>query len=204
MSLIQLKDNIGGMRSLQTLRDVKIDEEVGQIEKELGKLWHIRDLGLTNVGEESGSALCSSLNKMKRLEKLSIIAKSKNEVIDLQDLKKPSMLRKLHLHGKLYKLPAWVPDHDSLVKLVLSGSKLTDDLLNSLKDIPNLLFLSIINEAYEGENLDFQSRDFEDLEELELGSFYRLRSITIHNDALPSLKKLLIRDIPQLKMAPFG
>jgi hypothetical protein len=76
--------------------------------------------------------------------------------------------------------------------------------LNSLKGIPNLLFLSIINEAYEGENLDFQSRDFEDLEELELGSLYRLRSITIHNEALPSLKKLLLRDIPQLKMAPFG
>lgn len=206
LSLIQLKDhNIGGMRSLKTLRDVIIDEGVDEVKKKLEKLWHIRDFGVTNVGQEHGSALCSAINKMNKLEKLSIIAKeSENEVIDLENLKKPSKLRKLRLQGKLNSLPTWVPDLDCLVKLVLSGSKLTVDPLNSLKDIPNLLFLSIINEAYEGEYLHFQGRDFEELKELELGSLRGLRSITIDSQALLCLKKLVIRDIPQLKTVPFG
>ncbi|MCI58747.1 disease resistance protein RPM1-like, partial [Trifolium medium] len=69
-------------------------------------------------------------------------------------------------------------DLDRLVKLVLSGSKLTDeyDPLDSLKDLPNLLYLSIIDDAYEGESLNFEDGDFEGLEELELGSLHILSS----------------------------
>jgi disease resistance protein RPM1 len=90
--------------------------------------------------------------------------------------------------------------------LVLSGSKFTDeyDPLDSLKDLPNLLYLSIINDAYEGESLTFEDGDFEGLEELELGFLHSLSTITVHSKALPSLKKLHLRDIPQLKMVLFS
>ncbi|MCI33505.1 disease resistance protein RPM1-like, partial [Trifolium medium] len=99
------------------------------------------------------------------------------------------------------------PQHVRLVKLVLSGSKLTDeyDPLDSLKDLPNLLYLSIINDAnYEGESLNFEDGDFEGLEELELGYLHSLSSITVHSKAVPSLKKLHLRDIPELKTVPFS
>jgi disease resistance protein RPM1 len=116
------------------------------------------------------------------------------------------MLQKLCLQGKLHKLPEWVPDLDHLAKLVLSGSMLTDeyDPLDSLKDLPNLLYLSINNDAYEGESLNFEDGDFEGLEELELGSLHSLSSITVLSKALPSLKKLHLRDIPELKTVPFS
>lgn len=204
MSMIQLKDDIGDMRCLETLCDVKIEEEVGLIERMLEKLWQIRDLGLNNFGEEHGSALCSAINKMKNLMKLSVIVKSENEVIELHDLRNPSNLQKLRLQGRLSTLPSWVPDHGNLVKLVLSGSRLTDDPLISLEGIPQLLFLSISNEAYQGENLDFQARGFEELRKLEIGSLSKLKSITIHNEALPSLQMLTIKKMPELKKVPFG
>jgi hypothetical protein len=53
---------------------VKLDDNVGLIEKELGKLWQIKDLGLNNVEKKHASALCSAINKMKNLEKLHIAA----------------------------------------------------------------------------------------------------------------------------------
>lgn len=204
MSMIQLKDDVRDMRCLETLRDVKIEEEVGLIERMLEKLWQIRDLGLNNVGEEHGSALCSAINKMENLMKLSVIVKSENEVIELHDLRNPSNLQKLRLQGRLSTLPSWVPDHGNLVKLVLSGSRLTDDPFISLKGIPNLLFLSISNEAYQGENLDFQAGGFEELRKLEIGSLSKLKSINIHNEALPSLRMLTIKKMPELKRVPSG
>lgn len=206
MSLIQLKDKIGSMLSLLTLCDVKVDERVGLIEKGLEKLRKIKDLGLTEVMEGHGSYLCCAINKMKRLEKLSIVAKSENDVIDLENMKVPSLLQKLRLQGKLNQLPEWVQGLHHLVKLVLSGSELMVgyDLLNLLKDLPNLLFLSITSEAYKGESLDFQDRSFKALEELQLGSLNNLNSITVDINALPSLKKLCFRDIPQLKSIRFS
>ena len=53
LGLVQLKVVIGGLRSLQTLRTVKLDDNVGLIEKELGKLWLIKDSGLINVEKKT-------------------------------------------------------------------------------------------------------------------------------------------------------
>ncbi|MCH79987.1 disease resistance protein [Trifolium medium] len=207
LGLVQMKVGMGGMRSLQTLRSVELDDNVGLIEKELEKLWQIKDLGLKNyyVTENDAKAICSAINKMRHLEKLHITAKE-NEMIDLKHMKKPSVLKKLCLQGMLHKLPEWVPNHVRFVKLVLSGSKLTNesDTLGPLKNLPSLLALSIIDDAYVGNSLDFNDGDFECLKELELGSLHSLSSITVDSNALPLLKKLHLRDIPQLKSVPFS
>ncbi|TKY46981.1 Disease resistance protein RPM1 [Spatholobus suberectus] len=73
-----------------------------------------------------------------------------DDVIDLHFMSSLSTLRKLFLHGKLQELPNWIPGLQNLVKLSLKSSKLTNDPLESLKDMPNLLFLSIDSYAYEG------------------------------------------------------
>jgi len=127
-------------------------------------------------------------------------------VIELQQILKPSMLQKLCLQGKLLKFPEWVPYLNRLSKFVLSGSKLTNeyDPFNSLKNLPKLVLLCIINEAYVGESLNFEDGAFEDLKELVLGSLNGLSSITAHSTTLRSLKKLWLRDIPQLKILPFS
>ncbi|XP_027342840.1 disease resistance protein RPM1-like [Abrus precatorius] len=205
ISLIQLNDGIADMKFLQTLYSIKIDDDgdgLKLIEK-LGKLEQIRHLGLSNVMKEHGSAICSSLNKMQDLEKLHIVAKDENE-IDLQSMEKRSNLRKLHLQGKLSRVPEWIRELQNFHQLVLSMSKLANDPLLLLTNILNLRSLSIIHEGYEGACLHFHDGGFRYLEELELGSLHSLKSITIDSKSLPSLKKIKLRDIPQLKEVPSG
>ncbi|RHN67270.1 putative P-loop containing nucleoside triphosphate hydrolase, leucine-rich repeat domain, L [Medicago truncatula] len=72
LSLIHLKDGIGEMKSLQTLRYVSLNMDgAAEVIKALGKLKLIRDLGLLNVPKENESIFSSSINEMLHLEKLS-------------------------------------------------------------------------------------------------------------------------------------
>jgi len=85
LSLIRLKDGIGEMTSLQTLRgvDLSMDGAVDII-IELGKLKQMRDLKLRNFPIENGSILSSSINEMQHLEKLNVLSRyKKHEELDL-------------------------------------------------------------------------------------------------------------------------
>ncbi|RDX61736.1 Disease resistance protein RPM1, partial [Mucuna pruriens] len=214
MTLFQLKNDLGGMTSLQTLRQVKLimdgygvelikDDDVVELIRELGKLKQLRNLGLTGVKEEQGSALCSSINEMKNLEKLHIETTSGDEAIDLPVVSSLHMLRKLSLIGKLNKFPEWFPHLKNLVKLSLVTSGLTDDPLQSLQTLPHLLFLAISFDAYHGESLYFQDGGFQQLKELHIEDLRYLNSITIEKGSLHSLKKLKIYRIP-LRAVPPG
>ncbi|MCI19654.1 LRR and NB-ARC domain disease resistance protein, partial [Trifolium medium] len=77
MDLIPLKDDIGGMTSLQTLPKVDLDpfgarsdDRVVELIQELRKLKQLRGLVLLNVWDEYMSAISSSINEMQQLEKL--------------------------------------------------------------------------------------------------------------------------------------
>jgi disease resistance protein RPM1 len=77
MSLFQLKGDIGGMESLQTLSSVRIgddddDDDGIELIKELGKLRQLRKFSLSNVKQVHISTLSSSLNGMQHLENLSL------------------------------------------------------------------------------------------------------------------------------------
>ena len=109
----------------------------------VGKLKQLRDLMITNFKGELGYTLCSSINEMQFLEKLHINALGYNEVIDFNFKSTQSALRKLCLRGKLKKLPNWIPRLENLLNLSLMYSELTNDPLESIKDMINLLFLAI-------------------------------------------------------------
>ncbi|KAJ1441260.1 Virus X resistance protein-like, coiled-coil domain [Sesbania bispinosa] len=202
--LIQLKDGIGEMKSLQTLFEVRVDEDgMGEVIQELGNLTELRELGLFGVRTEHENSLSSSITKMKQLEKLQIITKSSDEVIDLRFIPSPpTTLRKLPLRGKLNKLPDWIPKLPNFVKLYFQSSALTNDPLKSLQDMSNLLSLTLASYSYEGESLHFQDLGFPKLKELKLKGLYNLHSISIDSKALPSLKKLTLSRIPKLKRVP--
>jgi len=77
MSLILLKDGIGGMRSLQTLTEVYLDDDedendnrVVELIQEIGKLDQLRELGLVGVRSKYMNAISSSISQMQQLEKL--------------------------------------------------------------------------------------------------------------------------------------
>ncbi|XP_061375338.1 disease resistance protein RPM1-like [Gastrolobium bilobum] len=201
-SLIQLKDCIGLMTSLQTLNEVNDDGGGAKLIRELGKLMELRELHITGVRKEHGSTLCSSVNEMQYLEKLQIQGK---DSIDLHFISSPPRkLRKLFIYGMLSKMPEWIPELQNLVKLSLTLSRLADDPMKSLKNVPNLLFLGLYFSSYEGESLHFQEGGFQKLKELYLKYLHKLNSIFIDKGALPSLKMFQLISIPELKTLPSG
>lgn len=75
----------------------------------------------------------------------------------------------------------------NLVKSMISRSGLIDDPIKSLKNVQNLLSLSIIHEAYEGESLHFNDGGLQNPKELYIAVYtfillefncYQQRSIT--------------------------
>ncbi|KAK2387046.1 disease resistance protein RPM1 [Trifolium repens] len=206
ISLIELKDDIGGLTSLQTLRGVYLnngeddsDNRVIDLIQDLGKLTQLRELVLVSVKTRYMSALSSSINKMQLLEKLCIDSIG---VIDMHLNSPPPMLRHLNLIGKLEKLPEWIPKLQNLVKLKLSYSRLNHDIMEPLKSMPNLLTLSLTDDAFQVERLHFQDGWFKNLKQLILEDLDDLNCILIDEGALPSLETLKLCDIPKLEMLP--
>ncbi|XP_045827016.1 disease resistance protein RPM1-like [Trifolium pratense] len=210
MWMFKLKGGIGGMESLQTLSSVKIEDGDDGIKiiKELGKLRQLRKLSLFHVMEDHISTLSSSLNEMQHLENLSILSitvtKNCYDLTDLHLNPPPSKLRTLKLIGMLKKFPEWILQLQNLVKLKLEYTKLIDDPIKLLENMQNLLFLSIIKDAYKGESLHFHDGGFQNLKELHLIGLTNLYSIVIEKGALQSLKKFELYDIPNLKTVPAG
>jgi len=81
---------------------------------------------------------------------------------------------------------------------------INDPLELSLKDMPRLMFLSLRDNAYEGETLHFQCGGFQKLKKLQLISLLKLNSILIDRGALCSLEYFDLKSLSQLKTVPFG
>ncbi|KAG5094215.1 hypothetical protein JHK84_049803 [Glycine max] len=209
VKLFELKNGLGGMTSLQTLCQLSVgyneDDDVVELLKELGKLKQLRSLGLIDLKEGLGTALCSTINELPNLEKLHIQSDWDFDfnVIDLPLISSLAMLRKLKLSGRLNKFPEWVPQLQNLVKLSLLRSRLTDDPLKSLQNMPHLLFLYFGYCAYEGGSLYFQNGGFQQLKELYLYELRYLGSIIIDKGALCSLETLELYRI-HLETVPHG
>ncbi|XP_027343095.1 disease resistance protein RPM1-like [Abrus precatorius] len=200
---VRLKENIGNLTLLQKLYHVEADHGGFNLIIELRKLRQLRKLGLKNVRREYGNILCDSIQEMSCLESLSICAITEEEIMDLQFISSLPQLRRLHLFGRLEKLPNWVPRLEYLVRLSIHYSKLKGDPLKSLKDLPSLLRLSISGEAYVGEKLHFEV-GFQKLKRLFLVELSKVNSIVIENGSLPALERIKMMRLPQLKEMPCG
>ncbi|KAJ6962832.1 NBS-LRR type disease resistance protein [Populus alba x Populus x berolinensis] len=115
---------IGNLLSVQKLCFLEADQ--GQkLMSELGRLIHLRRLGIIKFRKEDGRDLCSSIDKLTNLRALSVTSITESEVIDLEYLSSPpQFLQRLYLTGRLERLPDWILSLDSLVKLVLKWSRL--------------------------------------------------------------------------------
>ncbi|CAL5347883.1 unnamed protein product [Camellia sinensis] len=199
-----LQGGIGGLEELQSLWYVETND--GLI-KELEKLRQLRKLGITKLEREHGRALCAAIEKMKYLQRLSVGAASKNEILDLQHISSsspPQYLQRLELAGRLEKLPKWIPKLQNLVGLSLVGSGLTkNDPVKALQVLPSLVHL-VLWDAYDGEQLYFEVGRFQKLKELTLEAWKRLNSVIIEEGALPLLEVLSIGRSPHLKEVPSG
>ncbi|KAF2320507.1 hypothetical protein GH714_027837 [Hevea brasiliensis] len=194
---------IGSQKSLQKLCFIEANQG-GNLMQELGKLNNLRRLGIVKLREQDGMALCSSIEKLMNLRALSITSMNESEIIDLESLSTPpTFLQRLYLAGSLQKVPDWIPALDSLVKVVLKWSKLSDDPLLSLQRLPRLVHLELV-QAYDGKEFYFQQKGFQSLKLLGLSKLERLEEIKVEKGAMPCLQKLIVQSCHSLQKVPLG
>ncbi|KEH32914.1 putative P-loop containing nucleoside triphosphate hydrolase, leucine-rich repeat domain, L [Medicago truncatula] len=201
---VLVKKGIKNLTSLQNLYYVEVDHGGVDLIQEMKMLRQLRRLGLRHVRREHGEAISAAVEEMQHLESLNITAIAEDEIIDLNFASTPPKLRRLHLKAKLDTLPEWIPKLEYLVEIKLALSKLKDDPMQSLKNLPNLLKLSVWDDAYDGEILHFQNGGFQKLKELILSYLNRPNSILIEKGALISLEYIRLEKILQLKEVPSG
>ncbi|CAL5430717.1 unnamed protein product [Camellia sinensis] len=197
---VKIHGGIGGLEELQSLWYVRTNH--GLI-KELENLRQLRKLGITKLRRKHGRALCTAIEKMKYLKRLSVRVSSDDEILDVQYISSPPQyLQYFELVGRLEKLPDWNLKLQNLVTLRLLGSSLTkNDPLKALQELPSLVLLVLVD-AYDGEQLYFEVGRFQKLKQLRLVGLKGLNSVIIEEGALPLLELLTIEPSSQLKKVP--
>ncbi|XP_074365484.1 disease resistance protein RPM1 [Apium graveolens] len=191
---------IGRIRDLQTLTCVEANEQLIQ---QLSNLTDLRRLDITKLRPVSGEKLCTSIQKMTNLCRLSVVASEDQELV-LDNLTIPPLfLQKLTLIGGLKRLPPWLELLDSLTHLHLVSSHIKDDLLSSLQKLPALVFLEL-NKAHEGNVLCFKKHGFPKLVKLKLRELLALESVRLEEGTLRCIKELHLIHCPELKVLPQG
>ncbi|PON56965.1 LRR domain containing protein [Trema orientale] len=202
---VLMQEGFGQLEELQTLTLVEAHQSAVGLMKELEKLRKLRWLGITKLTREFGRALCAYIAKMDHLERLFVNSIDENEVLDLQYIPSNSLhfLRDLLLVGRLEKLPEWIQNLQNLQGLCLCLSRLSDiELSKCLQGLPNLVSLELLDQAYEGEQLQFEEGGFRKLKRLTLNRLYRLQLVKIDKGALPVLELLDITDCLLLNEMP--
>ncbi|XP_024028473.1 disease resistance protein RPM1 [Morus notabilis] len=201
----RLHRGIGHLEELQTLSNVQALHNEFCIVKELELLTQLRWLGISKLTEEMGRSLCTSIEKMNNLERLTICSTdTESEILDLHSISSPPhFLQRLNLMGPLDEFPRWIVNLPYLSRLSLFSSRLSDEPLKYLCHLPNLSLLWLCR-AYNGEKLLFKESGFQKLKLLEVSELYRLNAVTIENGSLPLLEEVRIGSNPQLKEVPSG
>ena len=147
--------------------------------------------------------LCLSIQNMKLLRYLFIMATNEDETLRMDSLSAPPpKLRLLILAGKLEKVPRWFLSLQSVTYLFLHWSRLEEDLLPHIAALPNLGRLSLTN-AYVGRQLCFNT-GFLKLTRFHIRNFPQLNEIIIEKGVMPNLKSLYIGSCMELKTVPLG
>ncbi|RDX63428.1 Disease resistance protein RPP8, partial [Mucuna pruriens] len=124
--------------------------------------------------------------------------------LHLKSLKNHINLTDMYLLGCLSNPSILSQFPPSLVELTLSHSKLEDDPMQILKDLPNLRSLFLLAESYMGKMLVCNSGSFPQLYVLKVWNLEQLDEWIIEQEALPCLRQLEIRSCLQMKMLPDG
>ncbi|XP_010558893.1 PREDICTED: disease resistance protein RPM1-like [Tarenaya hassleriana] len=139
---------------------------------------------------------------MSKEESLSLFSMD-GELLPIDALSHTTKIEKLQLAGKLERLPSWFKTLHKLTRLSLGASSLGEDAMSCIGGIPNLVKLSIYNNAYEGDRLCFQE-GFPCLKVLEVTRMRYLEDIVIAKGAMPHLQKLKIGYCRGVKRVPDG
>ncbi|CAA2976221.1 disease resistance RPM1-like [Olea europaea subsp. europaea] len=194
---------IGGLISLRKLGYMEASCGSDTI-KEISMMTELRRLCLTKLRREDGMAICSSIEKLHNLRSLNLKSTGENEVLDLQYLSSPPpFLQRLYLTGCIEKFPIWIRSLQNLIKVYFRWSKLRDDPLQYLQDLPNLVHLEFLV-GFTGEELCFKAGKFQRLKLLDFDKLEPLRRVIVEKGAMPHLEKLVIQRCNLLERIPQG
>ncbi|KAK9017519.1 hypothetical protein V6N11_079998 [Hibiscus sabdariffa] len=131
---------IGSLESLEKLYYADFQSQNGEhFGRELRRLKRLRKLGITKLKSDCREALCDAISQMHHLHAMRISAVKEDEVLELESLSPPPSFHRIRLHGKLMTLPGWISEMENLVKISLHWSRISDDSLKILGDLPKLL-----------------------------------------------------------------
>nr|GMD71808.1 disease resistance protein RPM1-like [Ipomoea batatas] len=194
---------IGQLRYLQKLAYIDYNPGSGVIE-EIGKLNELKRLCIQKLRTEDCKAMCSSIGKLHKLRSLNLKSIGEDVILDVNYLSSPPpLLQNLYLTGSLREMPHWIKSLHNLVKVYFRWSKLKDDPLEHLQDLPNLVHLEFLV-GYTGETLHFNAGKFRSLRLLNLDKLEELRNVVIGEGAMPHLEKLVIQRCNLLARLPAG
>nr|GLL40874.1 hypothetical protein BC332_02536 [Ipomoea trifida] len=194
---------IGKLRYLQKLSYIDYNPGSGVIE-EIGKLNELKRLCIQKLRTEDGKAMCLSLGKLHKLRSLNLKSIEEDVILDVNYLSSPPpLLQNLYLTGSLRKMPPWIKSLHNLVKVYFRWSKLEDDPLEHLQDLPNLVHLEFLV-GYTGETLHFNAGKFRSLRLLNLDKLEELRTVVIDEGAMPHLERLVIQRCSFMERVPVG
>ncbi|CAI9787266.1 unnamed protein product [Fraxinus pennsylvanica] len=194
---------MGALTSLHQLSFVDVSPGTGILE-ELGKMKELRRLCILKLRTDDGMALCSSIENLQNLRTLNISTTAEDEILDLHQMSSPPLsMQRLYLTGRLEKFPHWIQSLRSLVKVYFRWSRLREDPLEYLQDLPNLVHLEFLV-GYVGEELRFKAGKFQRLRLLDLDKLEPLREVIVEDGAMPHLEKLILQRCNFLESAPTG
>uniref|UniRef100_A0A7N1A5Q5 NB-ARC domain-containing protein n=1 Tax=Kalanchoe fedtschenkoi TaxID=63787 RepID=A0A7N1A5Q5_KALFE len=200
---IKAPKGIGGLKYLQKLCFVEGGQGNESILSELRTLSTLRRLGVINLINENCAALCASIDKMHLLHALSINS-LKDEILNLQHITSPpKSIRRLYLMGKMNTLPHWIKSLKNLVKIVLKKTKLHNDPLKTLEELPNLVHIEFL-QVHNGEKLQFKAGKFQRLKLLGIHESESLERVIVEESSMPSLERFFIESCGMLKEIPSG
>ena len=192
--------NISRLKNLQVLSYLEANSD---LIRQIQSMTQLTTIGISNVKEVDNLDLCDSIQRMKLLRFLSIMVADEEETLQLDALSSPPPnLQKLVLIGKLNKLPQWVCSLERLTELCLHWSRLQEDIVPSIANLPNLGRLELTN-AYLGRRLIFGA-GFLKLTALMIVNLPQLNEVTIERGVMPDLKLLYIVNCMELNTVPRG
>ena len=192
--------NIGQLKNLQTVCyfEAKVD-----LIRQFRSMTQLTSIGIGNVKEADETDLCITIQSMRLLCLLSVMVTNEEETLRMDALSSPPPnLQWLFLIGKLETVPQWFRSLQSLTHLRLHWSRLAEDLLPHIADLPHLVHLTLSN-AYVGKQICF-STGFPKLTKLEIRNSPQLSKIIIEKGVMPNMKSLGIDSCIELKTVPKG
>ncbi|KAL7205115.1 hypothetical protein ACSBR2_018103 [Camellia fascicularis] len=194
--------NICKLKNLQVLAGV---EAQADLMKQIKNMTQLKRFGITKVREVDEEDLCTAIQNMSLLRRLSVMVIDEDEYLRMDALSStpPRYLNVLVLVGKLEKVPCWFHSLQNLTFLALRWSRLTEDPIPYIQALPNLGLLNLCN-AYEGGGQLCFSEGFHKLRILNLWNFPQLNEIIIERGVMPGLQEFYIGTCMQLKILPHG